>query len=97
MDDTQAIPKPPRHLDKVGKQKWKEIEPLLERFDESIADLLTMYCRTWSRWKEADAKVTELGTVIKSPSGYPVQNPYLSIANKSLEQLQKVGRRMGLY
>lgn len=94
--NSKAIPKPPAHLDKIAKAKWREIEPLLEEFDDAIADLLALYCSAWSRWKEADAKVQELGSVIKSPSGYPVQNPYLAIVNKSLDQMIKLGKRLKL-
>lgn len=74
------MPQPPEHLNEVARAKWCEIEPLLERFDESYADLLTLYCTAWARWREADTEVTKLGVVIKSPSGYPVQNPYLAMA-----------------
>ena len=34
--------------------------------------------------------------VIKSPSGYPVHNPYLSIANTALKQLQQFANEFGM-
>jgi P27 family predicted phage terminase small subunit len=34
--------------------------------------------------------------VIKSPSGYPMPNPYLGIANKALNHCQKLWAELGL-
>jgi phage terminase small subunit len=80
----------------VANAKWQEFAPTLDTTQAGIADTLTMYVTAWTRWKAAEAKAAELGDVIKSPSGYPVQNPYLSIANKALEQLLKIGKRLGI-
>lgn len=84
-------PDPPAHLDPVAAAKWRDVGR--EGMD---LDLLELYVTTWSRWKAADAKVQELGTVIKSPSGFPCQNPYLSIVNRAAADLLKIGRRLGL-
>ena len=48
------------------------------------------------RWQAATIKVQELGEVVKSPSGYPIQNPWLAIANKAFEQTMKAARRLQL-
>lgn len=90
-------PDPPPHLDPVAAAKWLEIigSPT-DVIGVAGLDLLTLYCVTWARWKEAEAKVAELGVVIKSPSGFPIQNPYLSIANRAAADLLKIGKRLGL-
>lgn len=36
------------------------------------------------------------GTVVKSPSGYPIQSPYLAIANKAHEQMTKLLAEFGM-
>jgi P27 family predicted phage terminase small subunit len=90
------IPNPPEHLDPVAVAKWLELAPTLDMTRPGTADTLTLYVTAWTRWKAAEAKAAELGDVIKSPAGYPVQNPYLSIANKALDQLLKIGKRLGI-
>jgi len=89
-------PPPPTHLDAEAATKWCQIFGEIKSSDFADLDLLTMYCVTWARWKESEAKVAELGTVIKSPSGYPCQSPYLSIANRAAADLLKIGRQLGL-
>ena len=91
------LPRAPQHLDAEGKKKWREIISEIDGTDDQgTLDTLSLYCVAWARWKAAEAKVAELGTVIKSPSGFPIQNPYLSISNKAFDQVMKAGRRLGL-
>jgi P27 family predicted phage terminase small subunit len=84
-------PDPPGHLDEVATAKWRELATA-----GMDTDLLEVYCTTWSRWRSSAAQVQELGSVIKSPSGFPVQNPYLSICNRAAVDLLKIGKRLGL-
>lgn len=88
-----GIPTCPKHLDKAGQAEWKRISAellslgLLTAVDRAA---LAAYCATWSRWINAEQNIQKLGAVIKSPkSGYPVQNPYVGIANTSLDQMRK--------
>jgi P27 family predicted phage terminase small subunit len=50
----------------------------------------------WSRYLEANTKAAAAGMVIKSPSGYPMPNPYLSIANRALAHCMKLWAELGL-
>ena len=72
-------PTPPRHLDAKARKKWKELVGDLLDFEQGTLDALTAYAAAWSRMVDAEQKVQELGTVIKSPQGFPVQNPYLAV------------------
>lgn len=98
--ETRPPPDPPEHLDPVAAEKWREFaSPLCVDEQDLFAgvwDALEMYCVGWSRWTAATAKVQELGEVVKSPSGYPIQNPWLAIANKAFEQTMKAARRLQL-
>ena len=89
-------PPAPAHLDAVASAKWRELAAEVGRIDPGDGDLLEIYCQTWSRWRAADAQVQELGQVIKSPSGFPIQNPFLAIANRAAADLLKIGKRLGL-
>lgn len=94
-----VLPKPPRHLSAVAKKEWKRITPLL--FDMKVlAEIdtvaLAAYCNAFARWREAEDKVAEEGMIVKAPSGYPIQSPYLAIANKALEQMHKLLIEFGM-
>src|SRR4030088_770570 len=43
---------------------------------------LAAYCGSYALWAEATKAIQKYRTMIKSPSGYPVQSPYVSIANR---------------
>lgn len=88
-----GVPKCPTHLDDGAKREWKRISAelvslgLLTSVDRAA---LAAYCASWSRWVDADTNVQKFGAVIKSPkSGFPIANPYVSIANTSLDLMRK--------
>jgi P27 family predicted phage terminase small subunit len=55
-----------------------------------------MYCVIFVRWKKAERMVREKGEIIKTAAGNIIQNPYLSIANRALDQLNKLGAEFGM-
>lgn len=57
---------------------------------------LGLYCEAFARWKDANARIVKYGTVVKSPNGYPLQSPYLAIANKAHEQMTKLLAEFGM-
>lgn len=63
---------------------------------ENDVDALAIYAESFVRWKAATRNVQETGQVVRSPKGYPIQNPYLSIANKAQEQCLKILVEFGL-
>ena len=46
-------------------------------------------------WAEATEAVQKYGTMVKSPSGYPVQSPYVSIANRQAEIMMRIASEFG--
>lgn len=55
-----------------------------------------MYCVIYVRWVKAEKMVRDKGEIIKTAAGNIIQNPYLSIANRALEQLNKLGAEFGM-
>ena len=45
---------------------------------------------------KAEKLVREKGEIIKTAAGNIIQNPYLSIANRALDQLNKLGAEFGM-
>lgn len=82
----------PPHLDDAAHAKWQELAPILAArgdADQGTADALAGYCVAWSQWTAAETKVRELGAVVKSPAGFPVENPYLTVARKSQAEMRR--------
>jgi P27 family predicted phage terminase small subunit len=65
---------------------------LLKRLDISI---LEIWVTAYVTYRESALKVKQLGQVIKSPSGYPIVNPYLSNMNKQAGIMMKASAEMG--
>ena len=85
------LPKPPEHLSDEAKREWRRAGKLLFAIGLMSAldrAALAGYCTAYARWVEAEEALKTYGVVVKSPSGFPIQSPYLAIANKALEQMR---------
>jgi P27 family predicted phage terminase small subunit len=62
------------------------------------ADWMTLanLCQTWSTLITAQEKLTEMGILYKSPSGYIMQSPLLAIVNQCVDTITKLSREFGL-
>lgn len=98
---TEAFDVPPAELngDGFASAEWVRLAPLLRRsrqVSESDRSALIAMCLEWSRYLTATAKVRQNGMVVQAPSGYPIPNPYLSIATKALAGCNKLWPELGL-
>jgi len=57
---------------------------------------LAAYCQSYGRWVEAEQKLRETPALLKMPSGYVQQNPWLTISSKQLELMHKYMGELGL-
>jgi P27 family predicted phage terminase small subunit len=57
---------------------------------------LVSYAVLYQRWVVAEEQVRRLGVLIKSPNGFPVHNPYLSVATKAMTQMIQLLREFGM-
>jgi P27 family predicted phage terminase small subunit len=87
-----TIPDPPEEVTGAALDEWHRITPLLaamgllSRLDRAA---LVGYCIAWGRWMEAEAELEKYGAVVKSPNGFPVQSPFLAIANRAMKQVKE--------
>jgi P27 family predicted phage terminase small subunit len=94
-----SIPRCPAELGEEARKEWKRITKdlhvlgLLTSIDRAA---LSLYCDAWGRWIESLDSLKKYGVVIKSPNGYPVQSPYLAVANKAAEQVRLLLGEFGL-
>ncbi|MEO1276034.1 MAG: phage terminase small subunit P27 family [Pseudomonadota bacterium] len=90
-----ALPRCPDHLSDVARKEWRRIaSPLHEMGVLTVVDraALAAYCQAYGRWVEAERRLAETPLMLKTPSGYVQQLPWLAVANK---QLELMGRYMG--
>ena len=93
------IPRCPAHLGREAKREWKRVSQelagygLLTRIDRAA---LALYCEAWGRWVEAEGALRKYGAMIKAPSGFPMQSPYLAMANKAMEQIRAMLTEFGM-
>jgi len=52
--------------------------------------------RQEAAWLEATTALQTYGTMMRSPSGYPIQSPYVSVASKNAEIMIRVAAGLGL-
>lgn len=94
-----TMPRCPGHLQGEARAEWRRVaralheSGLLTQVDRAA---LAIYCQAWSRWVKAEAQVARHGEVVKSAAGNVMQNPYLSIANRAMKQVQSMARELGM-
>ena len=99
----EATPQEAQALRDDGERKaraeWDRIVPelltagLLTKLDRAA---LVGYCVAWGQWIDALDQLRAHGVLVKSPSGYPLQSPYLAIFNRAVEQVRSLGAEFGL-
>lgn len=83
----------------VAADEWRRLAPMLRKAkqitDADRAALIAL-CVEWERYLDATDKVRVLGMIVKAPSGYPMTNPYLSIARSALAACSRLWPELGL-
>jgi P27 family predicted phage terminase small subunit len=83
----------------VALEEWKRVLPLIHELGIlSSVDgaALGLYCVAHAHWIEAEEKLRERGYVEKTPNGYLVQSPYMSISKSSIETARRLLCEFGL-
>ena len=93
------LPTCPSHLLPSAKAEWKRLARelhdlgVITRLDRAA---LAAYCQAYGRWVEAEKKLQETPAILKMPSGYIQMNPWLTIATKQMELMQRFAIELGL-
>lgn len=94
-----GLPPCPAWLKGEGRKEYRRLGRLL--VDMGVMTTVdrtsfVMRCEAWGRYVDARAQVARLGTVVKTANGNLIQNPYLPVMNKALEQVAKFDAEFGL-
>lgn len=93
-----ALPVCPPELSPLARQEWKRLSAELAKLNlvtHLDRGALAAYCGAYALWAEAMEQVQKFGTMVKSPTGYPIQSPYLAIANRQAEIMLRVASEFG--
>jgi P27 family predicted phage terminase small subunit len=93
-----VIPDCPAELGSAARAEWNRLCQqlgdlgLLTNLDRAA---LAAYCGAYALWAEATEAVQKYGAMVKSPTGYPIQSPYVSIANRQAEIMMRIASEFG--
>ncbi len=93
------LPAAPPHLNEAAKKEWRRAGRFLLQLG-LMSDLdraaFAAYCTAYGRWIECEEALKTYGVMLKSPNGFPVQSPYLAVANRALEQMRSLLSDFGM-
>jgi P27 family predicted phage terminase small subunit len=88
----------PPELGVIARAEWDRVAPHLSaagRLEPLDRSSLAVYCAAYASWLEATIALQTYGTVMKSPNGYPLQSPYVSIATKYADIMARIAAEFG--
>ena len=94
-----GVPTCPSHLNAAAKREWRRLVKELGAcglITGADRGALAAYCDAYARWVKATLEVATDGEVVEATTGTAMQNPWQSVANKALEQMDKFGSQFGL-
>ena len=97
--DAFDVPPPELLGDVEAGTEWRRLAPMLRKartITEADRGSLVALCQQWSWYLKANRNVSTSGMVVKSPSGYPMPNPYMAMANKALGHCLKLWTELGI-
>ena len=92
------VPPCPSELGPAAQREWDRLVTelatlnLLTNLDRAA---LAAYCGSYALWAEATEAIQKYGAMVKSPSGYPMQSPYIAIANRQAEIMMRIASEFG--
>jgi P27 family predicted phage terminase small subunit len=94
-----VVPSCPACLGDEARKEWKRLARelgdlgLLTRIDRGM---LAAYCQAHALWVEAVSSLERYGTMVKSPNGFPMQSPYVAVANKQVDLMGRIAAEFGM-
>lgn len=93
-----SIPDCPAVLGPVARGEWERLCKelgALRLLTELDRTALAIYCGAYELWVEATEAIQKYGSMVKSPSGYPIQSPYVAQANRQGEIMMRIASEFG--
>jgi P27 family predicted phage terminase small subunit len=93
-----SLPECPPELSPAARQEWARLGAELSKLNlvtHLDRGALATYCAAYGFWAEAMQQIQKFGTMVKSPTGYPMQSPYLPVANRQAEIMMRIASEFG--
>lgn len=93
-----VIPDCPPELSPAAQREWARLVGelsslnMITKLDRAA---LAAFCGAYALWAEATLAIQKHGTLVKSPTGYPLQSPYISIVNRQAEIMMRLASEFG--
>jgi len=85
--------------DPAARAEWRRVVAILsERGHVTTVDraVLMGYCVKFGQWVTLEREAAGLPFVVRSPKGYPLQNPVLGMAHRAFELMLKAAAELGI-
>ena len=95
----RGLPPCPDFLKDAARREYFRIGRKLERIGvlTEVDDLaLIGLVQSWMEYLECIEKIRETGMLLKSPGGFPVFNPYTTLANQALKRVKAFLTEFGM-
>ena len=93
-----TIPDCPSELSPAAQAEWHRLAGELGKL-RVLTNLdrgaLASYCAAYALSAEAIEAIQKFGVMVKSPTGFPIQSPYVSIANRQAEIMLRIASEFG--
>lgn len=88
-------------VDKAGRDLWAELLLELQHRHQYLNLFkveLGRYCNAFAEYVKANSEIAKKGGghIVKSPNGYPVQSPWVTIRNRNHEIMLRLAADLGL-
>lgn len=93
-----VAPDCPAELGPAARREWDRLVGqltslrILTALDRAA---LAAYCGACGLWAEATEAIQKYGAMVKSPTGFPMQSPYVAIANRQAEIMMRIASEFG--
>jgi len=91
--------KMPAGLSARGKKVWRKVAPMLQEAG-LLTDLdvlaLKGLCDAYADYEEHREQVQRTSPIIKTASGYPIQNPYIALERKAWDKFTRLMAEFGM-
>ena len=89
---------PAELTDPLAQSEWSRIIATLSRGHVTTVDRSTLigYCVKWAQWQTLEAAAALEPALVHTPSGYPIPNPLLGMANTAFKLMLKSAAELGI-
>jgi P27 family predicted phage terminase small subunit len=85
--------------DPIAREEWARIAPRLILQGQVLTvdrSVLMGYCLKYAQWQALEAEARTHPFIVKAPTGYPIPNPALGMANRAFGWMLKAAAELGI-